>query len=197
LIVMPGGDGSADFHPFVRRIYKHALGEDFLIAQPVAVQWHPNQKIVWPTRKNKVAGQRFATEDFVNSVVEDVAAKHKLDRNAIFTLSWSSSGPAAYAIALAKKTPVTGSYIAMSVFKPNDLPPLENGKGRVFYIEHSPEDQVCPFRMAEEAKESLEKAGATVHFNTYDGGHGWLGDVFGRVRSGVDWLALEEAAKQK
>ena len=109
------------------------------------------------------------------------------DPKSIFTLSWSSSGPAAYAIALADKTPVTGSYIAMSVFHPADLP-LARAKGRTFYIEHSPEDQVCPFAMAEEAKAALEKQGAIVELNSYGGGHGWQGNVFGRVRKGIDWL---------
>jgi hypothetical protein len=37
-IIMPGGPGSADFHPFVRRIWKHALPEDYIAAQPVAVK---------------------------------------------------------------------------------------------------------------------------------------------------------------
>jgi hypothetical protein len=47
LIVMPGGPGSADFHPFVKRIYKNSVPETFLVAQPVAVKWAENQEIVW------------------------------------------------------------------------------------------------------------------------------------------------------
>ena len=38
IVVLPGGDGSADFHPFVKRIYKNAIPEDYLLAQPVAVK---------------------------------------------------------------------------------------------------------------------------------------------------------------
>ncbi len=33
LIVLPGGDGSADFLPFVKRIYKHALDDEYLVLQ--------------------------------------------------------------------------------------------------------------------------------------------------------------------
>lgn len=196
VVVMPGGDGSADFNPFIRRIFKNALNNEFLIVQPVAFKWKPNQQIVWPTRTSKVDGQKFATEDFVEAIIRDVEAKYKVDKKAVYTLSWSSSGPAAYAIALAKDTPVTGSYIAMSVFHPDSLPPLAAARGRAFFIEHSPEDQVCPFDQAKQAEESLKKEGASVQFNTYEGGHGWHGDIFSNIRNGVKWLE-QQTAKDK
>lgn len=194
VIVLPGGDGSEKFHPFVRRLYKNAMSNQFLVAQPVAFKWRPNQEIVWPTRKHSVEGQEFATEDFVEAVVLDVATQYRLDKKSIYTLSWSSGGPAAYAIALAKDTPVTGSYIAMSVFKPESLPPLEGARGRAFFIDHSPTDHNCAFSMAENAKTLLKKSGANVRFNTYEGGHGWHGDVFGRVRGGIEWLQRSAAS---
>src|SRR5687767_8499213 len=51
LLVLPGGDGSAAFHPFVKRIHQSALGEKFLLAQLVAPQWSlDSQRIVWPTK---------------------------------------------------------------------------------------------------------------------------------------------------
>jgi hypothetical protein len=30
--------------------------------------------------------------------------------------------------------------------------------------------------------------GAVVHLETYDGGHGWHGDVFGMIRRAAEWL---------
>ena len=57
VIVMPGGDGGENFHPFVRRIHEHAMNDEFLVAQPVALKWRPLQKIVWPTRVDPVEGQ--------------------------------------------------------------------------------------------------------------------------------------------
>ncbi|MCG8405027.1 MAG: hypothetical protein MI923_07520 [Phycisphaerales bacterium] len=199
VVVMPGGAGGADFHPFVKNIFKHALPEGYLVAQPVAVKWTPSQQIVWPTRKNKVKGQKFSTEKFVEAVIADVRSRHKLDRRRIFTLSWSSSGPAAYAIALQKKTAVVGSFIAMSVFKPDYLPTLKRAKGRSFYLFHSKGDRICPYRMAEEAGEALEENGAFVTLATYEGGHGWRGQVFGNIRDGVRWLeqSVKKAAKKE
>ena len=132
--------------------------------------------------------------DFVEAVVRDVAGRHSLDERHVFTLSWSSGGPAAYAISLAQKKSITGSYVAMSVFKPEFLPPLKNARGHAYFIDHSPDDRICPFRMAKAAEQSLEKHGASVRFNTYEGGHGWRGDVYGRIRSGIEWLETHTAS---
>jgi len=194
-VVLPGGDGGADFHPFVKRIHKHALTEDWLVAQLVAVKWTPEQQIVWPTRDNPVAEQEFTSEEFVAAVVEDVAGRCKLDDRRTFLLAWSSGGPAAYAVSLQKKRPVTGSFIAMSVFKPTLLPSLEAAKGHAYFLYHSPDDNVCPFRIAKSAELLLRMNKAEVELATYEGGHGWHGDVYGSIRKGIEWLdaAVERA----
>jgi RNA polymerase sigma factor (sigma-70 family) len=188
LVIMPGGDGSADFHPFVKRIYKNALSDQYLAAQPIALQWTPDQQIVWPTKTNPVAKMKFSTEEFVEAVIEDVAKKQNVDRTKVFTLSWSSSGPAAYATSLQNKRSVTGSFIAMSVFNPKFLPPLKQADGHAYYLYHSPDDRVCPYRMAEQAKTSLAENGAKVRLETYEGGHGWRGNVYRDIRQGIEWL---------
>jgi RNA polymerase sigma factor (sigma-70 family) len=188
VIILPGGDGSADFHPFVKRIYKHVLSDRYLAAQPIAVQWTPEQEIVWPTKTNPVPEMRFGTEEFVEVVIEDVAKKHKLDRTRVFTLSWSSSGPAAYAASLQSKHSITGSFIAMSVFNPEFLPPVKAANGHAYYLYHSKQDRLCPYRMAERAKTSLAENGAKVRLQTYEGGHGWRGNVYKDIRAGVEWL---------
>jgi predicted esterase len=192
LVIMPGGDGSAGFHRFVKRIYKHALPDQYVAAQPVAVQWTPdtpNEEIIWPTKTTPVPKMKFSTEEFVEAVIKDVAKKRKVDRTRVFTLSWSSSGPAAYATSLHKERTVTGSFIAMSVFNPEFLPPLKEAKGHAYYIYHSPEDSRCPYRMAEQAKDDLAKNGAKVHLQTFKGGHTWAnGNPYGDIRQGVEWL---------
>jgi serine/threonine protein kinase/predicted esterase len=188
VVVLPGGDGGSDFNPFARRILKHALSEEYLIAQLVALNWQPAQQVVWPTHTFSTEGQEFATEDFAEAVVADVRSRRKIDARHIFSLSWSSGGPAGYAISLAENTPITGSYVAMSVFEPELLPLLENAKGHAYFVDHSPDDRVCPFFMAEKAEKDLREQGATVRLNTYRGGHGWQGDVYGRIRDGIDWL---------
>lgn len=200
VIVLPGGDGGSDFNPFVKRIYKNAISDKYLVAQLVAVRWTPNQKIVWPTKQVKANKQKFSTEEFVEEVVKDIKTKYKLNEQHIFTLSWSSGGPAAYAISLQKEKSVTGSYIAMSVFKPDSLGPLERTAGHAYFIDHSPEDKVCPFRMAKNAARMLRKHGAKTRLVTYKGGHGWRGNVYGRIRNGIRWLELavrRQAAEKK
>jgi predicted esterase len=196
LVVLPGGPGGADFHPFVKRIYKHAVPEGYLVAQPVAVKWTPKQYTVWPTEKNPVKGMKFSTEAFVDAVIKDVAGQHKLDPEHIFTLTWSSSGPAAYAVSLSSKK-VTGSFVAMSVFHPDLLPPLEKAKGHAYFLYHSPDDDVCPFEMAQEADKKLKKSGAKVKLVTYDGGHGWRAGLYDHIRAGVEWLEKNHATPAK
>jgi predicted esterase len=83
----------------------------------------------------------------------------------------------------------------MSVFRPDWLPDLKSAKGHAYYLYHSPDDRVCPFRMAKDAAEQLKDAGAAVTLAEYDGGHGWRGDVFADVKAGVEWL--EKNARKK
>jgi predicted esterase len=139
---------------------------------------------------------KFATEEIVAKVIQDAAAKHKIDRRKIYLLAWSSGGPASYAIALHKNSPVTGSLIAMSIFRPKELPALTNAARRSFYLLHSPQDEVCPYSMVQEAQASLQRAGAHVMLVDYDGGHGWHGDIFGSIRQGIEWLEKQTPAQQ-
>jgi predicted esterase len=187
LVVLPGGAGIADFLPFVRRIALHALPDGYLVAQLVAPKWTPDQNVVWPTAKLKAPKMKFSTEEFAEAAISDVAGRHKLDPAHCYTLSWSSGGPAAYAIGLANPK-VTGSFVAMSVYKPNLLAPLTRAKERSFYLYHSKMDRVCPFRMAEQAVRELTQNGAKVELKTYNGGHGWTGPVFPDIRAGMEWL---------
>ena len=196
IVVMPGGDGGEGFHPFVKRIYNHAAPDGYLIAQPVAFKWSDKQQVVWPTARDRVRGMRFPTERFVADVVKDVEKLTEINPDKRLCLVWSSSGPAAYAIALQKTQPFAGFYIAMSVFKPNRLPALNRAEGLAFHIEHSPDDRVCPFRMAEQARDLLTDAGADVNFVTYDGGHGWQGAVWQRMSKGLAWLDERAAESQ-
>ncbi|MGB2819644.1 MAG: M56 family metallopeptidase [Phycisphaerae bacterium] len=188
LIVMPGGDGSEGFRPFVTRIWKHALGKDYIVAQPVAVKWQPEQTVVWPTKASRARGQEFTTEQFIAAVIKDVSKRHRIDERFVLTLSWSSSGPAAYQISLDPDVKVTGSLIAMSVFRPEQLPPLKRAAGHAYYLLHSPEDRKCPIGMAHDAVRQLRASSAEVHLATYPGGHGWRMPVFPAIRKGMTWL---------
>lgn len=190
LIVLPGGDGSAEFQPFVRRLVKNALNDRWLVAEAVAPKWDENQfnRIVWPTSTSKYPAARFTTEDFIQAIVADVRAKKKIDPRRVVLFGWSSGGPACYAAALRKDSVVTGAFIAMSVFVPRQLPPVANAKGRAFYLLQSPQDQVTPLRHADAAEKALRAAGAKVRLERYDGGHGWRGSVWAMIGEGMTWL---------
>jgi predicted esterase len=189
LLVLPGGDGSAEFNAFVKRIWKNTLPPGYLVAELVAVPSNDPKQIVWPTAKMpSPAKQKFTTEDFIAAVVKNVKGKQKIDEARVFALAWSSSGPAVYTSALMKDSPLRGAFVAMSVFKPIFLPPLANAKGRPFFLLQSPEDRVTPYLYAKAAKMQLAEAGAVVRLLDYEGGHGWVGEAFGSIRGGIEWL---------
>lgn len=192
IVVLPGGDGAAGFNPFVRRIYKNAVPEGFLMAQMVAIEWMPGQfqRLVWPRDAMPAPGMKFSTEAYFDAVVEDVSKRQKIDASRIYTLSWSSGGPAAYSIAARKKTSVAGSLVAMSVFvKDLDLTTL---KGQAFYLYQSKEDVVTAFEQAELAQSKLLEAGVDVELKTYAGGHGWRGPFYKDLRAGFEWLGKKK-----
>jgi len=193
LVVLPGGDGSADFHPFVANIHANALGEDFVLAQPLAKQWTDDQVIVWPTSKAKVEKVGYTTEKLIAAVIKDVGEKTKVDPKRVYLLGWSSSGPAVYATLMKRNAPVAGGIAAMSIYKPGLLPKPAGAKGKSVYILHSPDDEICPYWMAEAGRDELTKAKVRTKMVEYVGGHGWRGDVFGNIKAGVDWLETPKA----
>jgi predicted esterase len=188
ILVLPGGDGSADFQPFVKRIYKNAVPDGYLVAQLVAVASTNKQQIVWPTAKFMDKKQTFTTESFIANVVDEVKAKHKIDATRVYTLSWSSGGPAAYIASIAKDTPITGSLVAMSVFPLAQMKPLGAAQGKKYLLLHSPQDKVCPYAHTRIAKTQLTRAGAAIEVRDYEGGHGWQGNVWGNIADGIEWL---------
>jgi predicted esterase len=190
LIILPGGDGSADFQPFIRRIHKNVLNDRWLIAQAVAPKWDDNQfkQVVWPTAAVPYPAAKFTTEAFIRAILDDVRAKVKIDPRRLFLLGWSSGGPPCYTTALSKDSAVTGAFIAMSVFRPGQLPAVENAKDKAFYLLQSPQDTVTPVQHAEAAEKALQAAGARVRLQRYEGGHGWRGDVWTMIRDGIAWL---------
>ena len=189
LLVLPGGSGSPDFHSFIKRIYRDVLSDEYLLAQIVAPEWDRQQakKLVWPTTTNPHPSMKFTTDQFIDAVLDEIDQEYAIDERHIFVLAWSSSGPASYAIALQPDTRVTGAFVAMSVFKPQTLPPIENTTGLAFYILHSPQDFI-PIAHAEAARDQLRAAGATTKLTTYQGGHGWGRNIYQKLRDGIRWL---------
>ena len=190
LLVMPGGSGSADFNPFVRRIQENAAGDYYLVAQLVAPVWDERQAktLVWPTKEDPWKGKKFDTSTYMEAVIEEVTSNHKIDRQHIYALGWSSAGPPIHGYMLNKKTRLTGALVAMSVFWPKKLPSLKPARDRAYYLLQSPEDEITTFDHAEKAIELLTRAKAKAKLVEYAGGHGWHGDMFGNIRDGLAWL---------
>ena len=129
VVILPGGDGSTDFHPFVKRLFKNALSDRYVAAQPIAPKWARDQEIVWPTKTNPVAKMKFGTEDFIEAVIEDIAKSTTRSQeclHAILVVEWPRR---VCRRALHDRSSVTGSLIAMSVFNPKFLPPLKGANG--------------------------------------------------------------------
>ncbi|MBX3411177.1 MAG: hypothetical protein KF708_00560 [Pirellulales bacterium] len=196
IVVLPGGDGGAEFHPFVKRLFDQAVPAGYLLAQPVSPRWTPRQQITWPTKKSRVPGMQFTTEEFIAQVMADVEREQQLDPQRVYVLGWSSGGSAAYAATLGSPR-VRGAFAAMSIFKPEILPPLTAAQGRAFYIYHSDNDRVVPVRFADAAARQLSQAGADVKVTKYAGGHGWQGDIFSDVRTGIEWLEEHTPASER
>lgn len=187
LVILPGGNGNEGFREFGRDLASSGTGDDYLVAQLVSIRWSPEQGVIWPTRASAVKGAEFTTEEYLSAVIKDIRANHRVDSEHVYTLAWSSAGPAAYAASL-EISAIKGSFIAMSVFQPSGLASLSKAKGQRYFLYHSPEDRVCPFHMSEEARDLLGEKGAEVKLEPYEGGHGWHGKTFTDVRRGLDWL---------
>ncbi len=185
---MPGGNGSIEFQPFIESVSETALDGHYLVIELLA----PPQ-VVWPTAGSR---SRFATtEAAIEGILEKLSKKIAIDRSKVFALAWSSSDPAVYSSLLKESSPLSGAFIAMSVFKPNHYPSLGNASGKRIYLLHSPADTRCPYPMAQQAEKELKAAGATVQLTDYAGGHGWHGDVMTNIRTGMDWLSDERKSQ--
>jgi beta-lactamase regulating signal transducer with metallopeptidase domain/predicted esterase len=191
LLVMPGGDGSKDFNPFIRRIWKNAEldKQGFVIAQLVAPKWENSEnRIVWPIRSSTVGAAKFKTEEFVNDVIADVKSKIKIDPEHIYAFGWSSGGPATYA-ALLDSPSLKGVFVAMSIFRQNDYPTLNLAKGRSVYLFQSPDDKVTVFSWAEKARDAFKAVGVRTELVSYPGGHGFTsGRPYEDIKAALDWL---------
>ena len=189
VLVLPGGDGGDGFRDWVRGRYESWVDAGWVWAELVAPKWSASQAVVWPTARSTVAGMKFTTEEFVAAAVEEIGSRVKVDRRRIVAVSWSSSGPACWRMLSEKASPVTGHLIAMSVFHPAELDLLANGKGRPLFLLHSPTDDRCPIKLAEQGRDAARKAGLAVEWATYEGGHGWSGDSEDEARRALHWLS--------
>lgn len=193
VVVLPGGDGSREFLPWVENGLLAQRPEYCAGVLVTAVQWRDDQKIVWPTAQNRVPGMGYTTEDYVRAVVADVETRHRIDPARRIVVAWSSSGPAVYPLLCDANGPFAGGYVAMSIW-PRELRDTAGAKERRFFLDQSPDDRVTPFRFVRQAYDALTDAGAVVRLSVYDGGHGWHDQPLPRLREGLRWLLSDEPA---
>ncbi|MBK8100237.1 MAG: carbohydrate binding domain-containing protein [Planctomycetes bacterium] len=194
LVVLPGGDGSREFLPWVENSVHAQLPADFATALVVAPKWTDEQQIIWPTATNRVAGMEYTTEEYVRAVVADAGKALPIDPRRVLLLAWSSGGPAAYATLLAEDSPFAGAYVAMSIWPKVDAAALARAKGQRLLLDQSPQDQITKFSHVRKAHEALTGASAIVRVSTYHGGHGWHDLPLPRLRAGFLWLLGKEPA---
>ncbi|PWU20292.1 MAG: hypothetical protein C5B50_04310 [Verrucomicrobia bacterium] len=191
ILILPGGPGGEDFLPFCANVLtRYAVPAEFVVVELVAPQWSKDEnRVVWPSKAFPDSAAKFTSEEFVAAVIEDVRRLRKIDERYIFTLGWSSSGHVLYAVSLSDPK-VRGSIIAMSRFLPARLGNLEHARGKGYFLFHSPDDQICPFRDAQLAERTLKEQGAQVKLVTYSGGHGWVPNTYycDRIKEGIEWL---------
>lgn len=194
VVVLPGGDGSDEFRSFVSNIAAKGVPDGLIVAQAVAPRWRDDaDRIVWPTTRLPDDAMAFPTESFINAIITDVSSRLTIDPSRIYALGWSSGGPPVYTAAFEPDSPLRGAVVAMSVFKPELLPPIDGAKGRAFRILHSEADAI-PIRMARQAVADLRAAGITSEITLYEGGHGWHGDAYGLIRRSFEWVEQQAAA---
>jgi hypothetical protein len=196
VVVLPGGNGGVAFQPMVRRLLKYAMTEEFIVAEPVALS--QNVKIIWPTRwhdpEEIATTPPFFTEDFVEQVIQDIGRRHPIDKRFVFTLTWNSSVPAAFAIAMQESTAVAGSYISL-IALPTEWPAtLAEAKGRPFLLTQTLRDSQSRFPWSKQALQPLIDAGAIVKSPAHDDMHGH-GLDYDRVREGLKWLVGQAKAR--
>lgn len=189
LIVMPGGDGSIGFTPFVGDTIRSQAGEDYAVIQLIAppIVGDGNNAIVWPREVAKDARVDFTMEPIWRASIAAVKKEKTIDPDRVWVMGWSSGGPPSYEAVLENDSAVRGAFVIMSIFPEKEYSTIANAKEKAFYLLHSPQDFI-KMSHPERAKEVLEGAGARVKLETYRGGHGWQGDTIQRIGEAVKWL---------
>ncbi len=193
IVVLPGGNGSRDFLPWVENALLAQRPDDCAGVLVTSVKWQRDQETIWPTKSNPVPGMEYTTEQYVRAVVAAVEKDLAVDPVRRVVVAWSSSGPAIHPLMAVEDGPFARAYIAMSVW-PRDLVNLAPVKARRYVLDQSPEDQTTTFSHVREAYAALTKAGAVVRLSTYAGGHGWHDEPLPRFKQGLTWLLGDEPA---
>jgi predicted esterase len=193
LVVLPGGNATKEFLPFVQNGLFAQAPDDFAGVMLAAVKWREDQHTIWPTAVGDTTGALYTTEQYVRAVLAEVDKEHPIDPARRVVVAWSSSGPAIHPLMAAKDSPFQRAYIAMAVW-PQHLEDLAAVEGRRYVLDQSPDDQVTIFQHVRDAHAALSRAGAQVRVSVYTGEHGWGEQPLPRFAKNLGWLLGDEPA---
>lgn len=197
VLILPGGDGSIAFAPFVQRLVEHTVPDDCIAVQLIAPQWTDAQTTVWPTSWLPAEGMDVPVEAFITGVVAEMSQAFTINPRRVHALGWSSAGPAVYAAWAMPDSPLVGAYVSMSVYRSAWMPTDTDVATKALWIDHSPDDEICPYRLAESAAQTFQDAGAQVTLTDYSGGHGWHDQPFARAAAAFAWLDEQATASDE
>jgi predicted esterase len=200
IVVLPGGDGNGvTVTPFWTEVEEHAFKGRYIVALAVAPPHSPDQPSAWTTRSEAAKSHTPGptAEQFADAIARSVVKEYRIRPDRVFLHGVSDSGPAVYSASVDEETPFRGFYILSSKFSSTQLPPLKPAKGRRYLIQHSQDDRVAPYWMAEAAQKLLLAQGAVVRLLPYQGNHGYnfQDDPFANIAKAVAWLEGPSPAK--
>ena len=156
-----------------QEIAAQAFDGKYLIALARSPQAVSKQIPLWPLRSIQSPHQKIGaenelnTENFVEDIVRDVAAKYPINATRVFLAGLGAGGGAAYACSLELQTLFHGFLLIDAPFRSSQLPPLAGAKNRRYYLLHHRQNSKTPFFIATAAQSGLSKAGGIVALIEY------------------------------
>ncbi|MBI2921804.1 MAG: hypothetical protein HYY18_12030 [Planctomycetes bacterium] len=188
IVMIPGASQTGeDWLPKAKEYAQALPNERYLFAFPCSVIWNEKQTNPWPTAKTPEKGMKFCTEDFLEAVVADVKARHKVNVRRVFLYGYQWGAFPAYAAGLRPRSPFTGVIAATGEMKLKDLPAIAGARARGWYLMSWDDPNYCPKGAMEEARAALRKAGARVEFKDF-GKEAFGGQGCAALLSAIEWL---------
>jgi predicted peptidase len=171
LVLHPGGRAEYYGSSFMQSIVEPALRSwgAVMVAPDV-----PDRS--WATARSEAA---------VMALIEDVMAKHRIDRARVLVTGFSMGGGGTWYLAARRPEIFTGAIVMAGSPRGADLAAVR----MPVYIIHSPDDEVVSFAGAEEAYTTLSARGHQVEMRVLPGyGHYMMGAYVPSLRLAGAWM---------
>jgi len=187
-ISAPGDGGGDEPRPLVLVLHPGGRGEYYgssfmqSIVEPALRSW--GAVMVAPD----VPDRSWATaraERAVVALLEDVMARHPVDRARILVTGFSMGGGGTWHLAASRPELFTGAIVMAGSPRGADLAAVR----MPVYLIHSPDDEVVPFAGVEEAYRALSARGHPVELRVLPGyGHYMMGAYVPALRLAGSWM---------